>query len=178
MKSSPRRVVGTILSWKSLGKGAWAVGHRPMRPWVVGPSDPEPLQSGLVFAWQAPSQAHPGLGPFPGLGLGPAQSWGAQCPGPGAVRAWCAHAGWAQRPGGESAGSTQGLEVESGRTELSQELGPVRVGSLGSAKSGVKPSQESRGRAWAWVWACAWRVCYGDWLRNAWSGCSNWLHYL
>ena len=72
----------------------------------------------------------------------------------------------------------QELEVESGRPELSQELGPGRVGSLGSAKSGGKPSQESRGRVWARVWAWAWRVCYGDWLRNAWSGCSNWLHYL
>ena len=41
----------------------------------------------------------------------------------------------------------QELEVESGWAELSQELGPGRVGSLGSAKSGVKLSQESRGRA-------------------------------
>ena len=32
---------------------------------------------------------------------------------------------------------------------LSQELGPGRVGSLGSAKSGGKTSLESRGRVWA-----------------------------
>ena len=72
----------------------------------------------------------------------------------------------------------QELEVESGRAELSQELGSGRVGSLGSAKSGVKPSQESRGRAGAWAWAWTWRVCSGHWLRNVWSGCSNWMHYL
>ena len=70
----------------------------------------------------------------------------------------------------------QELEGESGQPELSQELGPGPVGSLGSAKSGGKPSQESRGRAWVWAWV--WRVCYGDWLRNIWSGCSNWMHYL
>ena len=34
----------------------------------------------------------------------------------------------------------------SGRAEPSQELGPGRVGSLGPAKSGAEPSQESRGR--------------------------------
>ena len=45
----------------------------------------------------------------------------------------------------------QELEVESSRAKLSQKLGPGRVGSLGSAESGVKPSQESRGRAWAWA---------------------------
>ena len=39
--------------------------------------------------------------------------------------------------------------VESSRVELSREARPVKGPGLGQ------------------VWAWAWRVCYGDWLRNA-----------